>query len=317
MVQSIFSTYSQGENRITASIIQVLKNLPVNVVEHFLRMFSQTDAQEFLRFKNQVKGSESTPDAEISANFTLLFETKVVPNRIGISQLRKHAALAKERNAILVYLTPDQSRPEILNGHGVVWKSFQDLHNLISELIQEPTLILSERDQFLLRNLQDLFSESNLLPRVNEVVVVAASAAWPTYQKHGVYVCQAERSFRDVSLLAFYADGKIQKPIAKIADRYDNFDFSDKNLTTNPVLNSKLSGWLVDNLWAQNGALLQVFDLSTINCEDTIMLKSAVVNDLRNSDGRGYAYTQGQRYVALSDLQAAQTTSDLYYRNAQ
>ena len=157
MVSSIFSTYSQGENRVTSSIIQVLQNLPVNVVERFLEMFTQDDegsvahsSQEpFFRFKNQPKGERSVPDAEISAKFSVLIETKIKPNSVRKQQLEEHLRLA-QRGSSLVYLTPDYSCPNILKDKDVTWKNFQNVYDLIDELIREPTLIMSERDQFLL-----------------------------------------------------------------------------------------------------------------------------------------------------------------------
>jgi len=313
VAQGIFSTYSQGENRVTSTIIQVLKNLPVNVVERFLIMFSETDTQNFFRFKNQVKGPDSIPDAEISAKFCLLFETKTVPNSVNedqLSQLNSHLKIAEQKNATLVYLTPDQTIPKLLEDKGVVWKNFQDLFNLISELRTEPTLILSERDQFLLKNLQDFFSESELLPIIDEVVVVAASTAWPVYQKHSIYVCQAERSFRDVGLIGFYAEGGVQNLIAKINKRYE-IEFSDDHLKDDTKMNTKLKNWLNDND-KEKGKRLQVFDLSGAkNDETTIDLKKTIPNDLKNESGRVYAFTQGQRYTSLSKLEKATTTSDL------
>jgi len=310
MVQSIFSTYSQGENRVTSSIIQVLRNLPINVVEHFLIMFSEKDTQSFFHFENQVKGKDSVPDAEISANFRLLFETKIVPNGINEGQLDKHLELANRENTILVYLTPDQSKPKQLVDKQVVWKSFQHLFDLISELLKDPTFILSERDQFLLRNLQDFFYESKLLPKKDEVVVVAASTAWPVYQKYGIYVCQAERSFRDVGLIGFYAEGKIQRLIAKIYGQQKSFKFSKVNLEGDSELNVRLRKWLDENPEAEDFQL-QVFDLSNKESNDTITLPNEIRNDLTNDSGRGYAFTQGQRYTLLSKLKEAETTSNL------
>lgn len=311
MDQSIFSTYSQGENRVTASIIQVLKNLPINVVEHFLIMLTNDNFKQFFSFKNQVKGIKSILDAEISADFKLLFETKRYPNSIKLEQLEDHLKFAsKEKKTILVYITPDHSMPRELENKNVVWKSFHDLDGLISELLAEPTLILSERDQFLLRNLQDFFSESELLPEVDEIVVVAASKAWPEYQKYGLYICQAERHFRQVQLMGFYSEGKVQKSIAKIDKCIDNFKLSAESLKDDTNLNDKLKIWLEDNPSAKN-TQIQVFDLSEVESTDTISLNKPIVNDLKNAKGRGYAFTQGQRYVLLSQLQSANTTSDL------
>lgn len=273
-------------------------------------MFAASDKQSFFNFENQPKGTNSIPDAEISANFCLLFETKTVPNGINVAQLKNHLQWAKKKNAILVYLTPDQSKPEQLEGKPVVWKSFQDLFDLISELLEDPTMILSERDQFLLRNLQDFFTESGVLPKIDEVVIVAASVAWLDYKKYGLYVCQPRRSFRDVGLIGFYAEGMIQKSIAKINRRVDGFECSDDNLKEDSPMNTKLKRWFADNDWA-DGKQIQVFDLSEIDGKETISLEKEIPNDLKNEKNRGYAFTQGQRYTLLSELKNATTTSDL------
>ena len=312
---SIFSTYSQGENRVTSSIIQALKNLPVNVVNRFLEM----DNQNFIQFINQPKSkkesSESTtiPDAEISAKFNLLFETKTTENRVNLKQLNGHLVVANNKNADLVYLTTDQSKPALLIQKNVVWKNFQNLFDLISELMEDPSLILSERDQFLLKNLQDFFVESELIPVKDEVVIVAASSAWKIYEKYGVYVCQAGRSFRNVGWIGFYAEGQIQKSIAKIKRPSEDSQFPENSLEGDTELKKKLSAWLTDNAWAM-GELLQVFDISNIESEETVHLPNSIQNDLRNANGRAYAFTQGQRYTSLPQLEDAKTTSDLLKR---
>jgi len=313
MTQGIFSTYKQGENRVTSSLIQVLKHLPVNVVEAFLRFFSSNKtegAQNFIKFENQIKGVGSVPDAGIFANFNLLFETKIVQGSIDHKQMTDHVKFARDNKATLVYLTPDLTIPKMLRCEDIVWKSFQNLDDFISEILADQAFILSERDQFLLKNLQILFVESGLLPKIDEVVIVAASTAWPVYKKHGVYVCQANRSFRDVKWIGFYAEGQIQPSIAHIKERCEEFEFSEGNLQDDAGLNTKLSGWLKDNEWAK-GLKLQVFDLTTSGSHETETLPNPIPNDLTNNSGRRFAYTQGQRYILLETLKIAKTTSNL------
>lgn len=310
---NIFSTYSQGENRVTSTIIQVLKNLPINVVERFLSMFAETDAQNFFSFTNQVKGKKSVPDAEISSNFKLLFETKITSNAVNEDQLKAHLKLCQEKKDQLVYLTPDAEKPELLKDENVVWKSFSDVYELINELLTDTDLILSERDQFLLRNLQLLFEDSKLLPVIENCVVVAARIAWPAYEKHGVYVCQAGRTFRKVDWLAFYCGGEIQPKVAKIHYSKD-VKFPDKNGDTDTNLSDQVKRWLKDNEHAY-GQTLKVFKLSRPEDNETVDLEKTIPNDLKNESGRGYAFTQGQRYTSLDALKNAETTKDLVKEN--
>lgn len=77
------------------------------------------------------------------------------------------------------------------------------------------------------------------------------------------------------------------------------------------ALRDKLIGGVAANDWAQGGAPLQVFDLSEPGAEDTVELPDAIRNDLKNKSGRGYAFTQGQRYVSLAALKKDRTTSEL------
>lgn len=316
-MQTIFSTYTQGENRVTSTIIQVLKNLPVNIVDRFLMMFTSSDTQTFVNFRNQVDGGNSVPDAEISANFRVLFETKIIPNSINETQLKNHVKMLEGTNDTLVYLTPDDVIPQVLKAHNetfsdknIKWKSFEQISNLISELVDDEALILSERDQFLLRNLQEFFEESGLLPIIDEVVIVAASTAWPVYQKHGLYVCQPQRAFRSTKWLGFYANGYIQPKIAKIISNHDNYEHGSGNLEESSIPRDKLSNWLDDNQDAK-GLKSQIFDLSCPGSDDTVTLNSEIPNDLKNSRGRGYAFTQGQRYTTLEKLRIAKVTTDL------
>ncbi|MCF6273562.1 MAG: hypothetical protein L3J37_10305 [Rhodobacteraceae bacterium] len=324
-MNSIFSTYSQGENRVTSTIIQVLKNLPINVVEQFLIMFSESDEQEYFGFNNQVKGEGSVPDAEISAKFSLLFETKVKQKAVGARQLRKHLEFAKNRKSLLVYLTPDIRKPKELTDAEVVWKSFQDVYDLIGELIEDTSLILSERDQFLLKNLQDFFSDSGLLPKPDQVLVIAARIAWPAYCKHGVYICQSGRSFRDVDWLGFYSDGVIQSKVAKVEYRNPLFSFSDSDTVSAQLLEEnsterfgvgpedlqrKLQGWFDGNQWAI-GKTVQLFSLSGVDSAETETLDGPIKNNLKGRGGKGTAYTQSQRYVPLAMLKSSKLTSEL------
>lgn len=311
MSNSIFSTYSQGENRVASTIIHVLRNLPINVVERFLGMFADADDQNFFAFKNQVRGENSVPDAEISSNFKLLFETKTVPNGVRKEQLNAHLNLCTAKETTLVYLTPDNVRPSLLDQKAVIWKSFADVYELINELCDSSDLVLSERDQFLLRNLQGFFEETGLLPTKDECVIVAARTAWPVYLKHGIYVCQVGRNFKPVDWIGFYCDGEIKPKIARIRSRAEvNLPAADEfaKVDLPPHINS----WLSDpeNEWAF-GESVQVFEISGATDSDTRSLEGPINNDLKNNAGRGYAYTQGQRYTSMGALEAAKTTKDL------
>jgi hypothetical protein len=68
MATNIFSTYSTGENRITASILAVLQSLALQRTERLLGALLEQADFELIRFENQpAKGGKGVPDAIIYA----------------------------------------------------------------------------------------------------------------------------------------------------------------------------------------------------------------------------------------------------------
>ena len=67
MTTPLFSTYRQGENRITATFLTVLQRLSLPNIDHILRRLLGKDEDSFslVSFENQVHGKESVPDAKI------------------------------------------------------------------------------------------------------------------------------------------------------------------------------------------------------------------------------------------------------------
>jgi len=71
---SLFSTYRQGENRVTSSMIAVFERIGLGLVERLLGAAAGESALELVTFRNQVgRTPGSVPDAEMSANFRFLF----------------------------------------------------------------------------------------------------------------------------------------------------------------------------------------------------------------------------------------------------
>jgi hypothetical protein len=88
----LFTTYSQPENRVTASMVAVFERLGLDTLEELLWRATGEASLSFVSFSNQVAGPESVPDAAISSSFQYLFEIKVVRNALRESQLRGHLA---------------------------------------------------------------------------------------------------------------------------------------------------------------------------------------------------------------------------------
>ncbi|MFM7160157.1 MAG: hypothetical protein ACKO3P_07285, partial [Planctomycetaceae bacterium] len=66
---------------------------------------------------------------------------------------------ANETTTLLLVLTPDDSRPievEKVGDQRVVWASFSRLDQAIDEILEDKYEVMSEREAYLLRELQNI-----------------------------------------------------------------------------------------------------------------------------------------------------------------
>jgi hypothetical protein len=311
---SLFSTYSTGENRVTASILEVLRALSLRHAERILGAMLEAPELQLLEFASQVaRGGRGVPDATISSNIRLLIETKIVRNAIDVGQIERHVERLNqcaETKKYLLVLTPDAAQPPNLDRFPpklVVWSSFADLNQAIDELFEDKEEVISERDAYLLRELQAMLEEENLLAATDEVLVVAARWALDEYRQASAYVCQPNRRFRDVERMVFYTQGAIAPFVPKVIAKYETVEFR-RGAHSGPL--GAAVDALLDRGARPDGAQQKVILLTPPDHPDTISLKAPVVNDL-TSAGRPIAFTQGQRYVSLERLRSAQTTTAL------
>lgn len=324
----LFSTYRQGENRVTSSMLAVFERIDSSVLETLLAAASgEAGALQMVTFVNQPVGKgDSVPDARIAASFSYWFEVKTARNalRPEEKQLTEHLASLGESGGDerLFVITPDPSRPpavDALNDRRVVWFNFQALSDAIDESLADERGTVAEQTRFLLRELQSLLAEDDLLD-TDDVVVVAARFAYPEYLKHRVYVCQANRAFRDgLTHLGFYAESAIQAVVPRILRRADPVPFTPEEV------DRRRSGDDLDHLIADaieillatgtrpEGSEYGVFLLSGPDDPKTVRLEVPIVNDTVAASGRPWAWTMGQRYVSLSRLTrpGMKLTSDL------
>lgn len=315
MPDSIFSTYRTGENRVTASILAVLRSLALHRTERLLGALMERSEFELVTFQNQAaKGGRGVPDASITASCRLLVETKIERNAVRTDQIRRHLErlnTAPEAVKVLLVLTPDDSSPAAIAEIGdpkVSWASFAALDQAIDELLQDPTEVISEREAFLLRELQAMLAEEGLVSLANDVVVVPARNAWPEYRDFHAYICQPKRPFQSVRRMAFYTNGAIQTLVPTILEIRDEVLFE-------PGIHADVLGNLVDRILAagarETGLLHKVMLLSPPDDTRTLKLEREIENDLTADSGRTTAFTQNQRYVSEEKLRKARTTSEL------
>jgi hypothetical protein len=190
----------------------------------------------------------------------------------------------------------------------VAWASFAALDQAIEELLKDPSEVISEREAFLLRELQAMLGEEGLVSLANDVVVVPARHAWPEYRQFHAYVCQPKRPFQGVRRMAFYTGGAIQTLVPTILETRDEVPFESG-------IHEGALGALIERMLAagvrEKGQLHKVMLLSPPDDPRTLKLEREIENDLTAGSGRTTAFTQNQRYVAEERLRKARTTSDL------
>ncbi|HTQ40458.1 MAG TPA: hypothetical protein VMJ32_15645 [Pirellulales bacterium] len=315
MPYNIFSTYAIGENRVTASILAVLQSLSLERMTRIIGALFERPEFELVSFKNQVSGgADGIPDAEISSSCRLLIETKIKQNALDLEQLKRHVSRfkdTKEATKLLLILTPDDRTPDVINEFSpeiVTWASFVKLHQAIEELLNDRTEIISEREAFLLKELQVMLDREDLISSAKDVVVVAARRAWPDYQRNHAYVCQPGRQFQRTDRMAFYANNQIYQLVPRILDVHDPVEFiPDRH---GEKLDNLIKKIIQETPQRKNEQHKVVF-LSAPDSPDTVILSKPIPNDLKTKTGRAAAYTMGQRYTTTILLQKAKSTSDL------
>jgi len=229
---SLFSTYSQGENRVTASILAAFERLSFGVVEGILQALCREAPGPLLIFANQPTGDEhSRPDARIGASFAFWIETKAAAGAVKKDQLKKHlTALDKEAPVVyqrLIVLTPDPVQPPVIasiDDSRLVWASFDDLVSIIQESLRRDEDVFdldrrfpTEQESVMLREIVRFLDASRLLSGAeNRVLVVPARVALGEYHQYSAYICQPNRSFRPSARMAFYVDKRVNRCIPRV-----------------------------------------------------------------------------------------------------
>jgi hypothetical protein len=314
MQSSIFSTYSSEENRVTSSILAVMKFLSLQRTERLLGAIMEQSEFELVHFQNQPsKGGDGVPDASISSSCQILIETKIKRDTVSPDQLQRHLKRLNDNESeqFLLVLTPDESRPLVideLQDKRIVWTSFASLDQAIEEILSDNQEIISEREAFLLRHLQIMLVEKNLIGLVNDVVVIPARKAWSEYNETNAYICQAERVFQPVKYLAFYESSQIHRIVPRILEIHDSivFERGIHKGRLDEVVNS-----FIESRRREEGGRHKVILLSAPDDSQTQRLDEPIVNDLTSENGRKTAFTQNQRYVSLDRLKKARKTSEL------
>lgn len=328
MNDSIFSSYSTGENRVTASILAVLRCLALPRIERILGALMEDAEFQLVRFQNQpAKGGKGIPDGEIGSSCRLLLETKFVRNGLNQDQLKRHLErldTSTEKDRMVLVLTPDDAAPNLIgdiNDERLVWSSFAALNQAIDEMLsgeENEKEVISEREEFLLRELQKMLIAEGLIGSSKEVLVIPARQAWEFYKEHHVYSCPSGRAFQPVKYIAFYTGNEIRPLVPKILDEPPDPVIIERGKyhgrlgeVVNEILERHEKGTLPAGWDLGPGRHLKVFLLSAPDAVETVKLAEAIINDLTSSNGQRIAFTQNRRYASLEALRKAKKTSEL------
>ena len=314
-MNSIFSTYSTGENRVTASFLAVLRSLSLDRIQRLLGALLEQSEFELVKFENQhTHEGKGVPDAIIQCSARIFIETKIAHNAVKVPQLKRHLEAldqANEKSAHLLVITPDNHLPAAivqLSDSRLAWASFTALDQAIDEILDDKYEVVSEREEFLLREFQNMLMQEQLIASENDVVIVAARNAWPEYNQYHAYVCQPNRTFQLVNRLGFYSDGQVYRLVPKILESHPEV-LMKKGMHKGTL--GSLVDKLIDDKLRPVGESFMVMLLSEPQSPNTLQLPKPIPNDVKSSTGRGWAFTLGQRYVSTEALIRAKSTSEL------
>ena len=320
MPNPLFSTYTQGENRVTSTVISVLEHVNNQLAEDILEALTDESDLSLVSFDNQVTGVDSVPDAAIKSSTALWFETKTSRDAVDKAQLENHLhALDEDTTELqrLIVLTPDSQLPDevaALDDERVVWANFDRLTDTIETVLERDVgnaeasmSVPTEREAFLLRELSRfLYDEDLVSGKENRVLVVAARKAWPEYQEHGLYFCQPNRSFKPVNHLAFYTDGEIKTTVPSVTGAIESIELTEEAIRNRADLSQSQREKLLDTVATLRNMGSERYGETekVIFLQEGIELDRPVENDKTASDSdRTVAFVQGHRYVSFSKLQ--------------
>lgn len=299
---SIFGEYKQAENRVTAAFLQICKIGGEDFIRYLTSQLNIQLPSSEIAIQSQVKGTGSVPDGLLESNFSfrLFVESKIATNSINEKQLAGHKSQIKSNTDFLIYLTPDDSKPNILGQ--VNWSNWITIINIFNDYLQSSQSDNIQLLEFLIEHFNTLLINLNLLGyswdlNNDNVIIVAGSWAEGVAINYNFYACQNKRTFKPAKYLAFYNSNQIRYVFEIISAPID-----DCNLSNQPELKDYLS--VVEPNYA--GDLRKYFKLKlTYNI-------GPVINDKIDKNGNPCPYTYGQpRYTKLNTLMNATRTSQL------
>jgi hypothetical protein len=300
---SIFGEYKQAENRVTAAFLQICKVGGEELIRFLTNQLKIQLPSSEISIHSQVKGNESVPDGLLKSNFSfnLYVESKIKTNSINTKQLDGHRKQIKNNTDFLLYLTPDEDRPKILED--THWANWLTVVNIFNDYLQSSKSDNKQLLEFLVEHFNTLLDNLNLLGSKwnlsnDNVLILAGSWAEGVALNYNYYICQNKRSFRPARYIAFYNNNQIRYIFEVLKSPEDDVDLSNDSKYTNYIKQAEPNYSPKD--------LRKVFTLKYIQNIGPI------INDNTDKNGRPCPYTYGQpRYSTIDKLNNATRTSQL------
>jgi hypothetical protein len=152
-------------------------------------------------------------------------------------------------------------------------------------------------------------------PDDDVLVVPGGKVAVADYLRHHAYICQPERSFRDVERMGFYRNGQIEPFFPRIRYRRMNLDWTRANAEALRQTGAALDGEVADLIERtlddpgdprHEGLRYQVLLLTPKDDPHTLTLTQPVNH---RTVGRGTAWVQGTRYTSEEALRRNPATT--------
>ena len=300
---SIFGEYSQPENKVTAAFLQICKVGGEQLIRRLTKEIGILIPNSEIEISSQVKRGETVPDGLLESNFSfrLFVESKISKNSVNLKQLAGHRQKIKCDNDFLLYLTPDESKPEVLED--TKWASWQQIVSTFDVYVEKYQSDNKPLLEFLIGHFHTLLENMKLLDNQwdlnnDRVLILAGSWAEGVALKYKYYIGQNRRSFKPSKYLAFYIDSQIRNVF-----EIKNAPEDDVNLLQR---DSEFGEYVKRAEPNYSGDLKKVFTLG-----EAIEI-GPVDNDSIDKNGKPCPYTYGQpRYTTLSALKKAKRTSEL------
>lgn len=300
---SIFGSYNQTENRVTATLLQILK---IGGTEFIGKLMNQIEEIDFpsseINIVTQEREMHNVYDGMLDCNFAfrVLVESKIEIGKINKKQLDGLIKNAVNPTDYILFITPDNSKPQILETkeRPIYWTNWKRINEILKEINtnQEPlNFLINEYEKFL-----EFLKLLNVVSPEQRVQIAAGSYGEPIALKFGFYACQNYRTIKESRYLAFYNNRGIHSLFEILGEPINNCDLSK-------IDNNNVKQYLIDyepNYSSRDKR--QFYNLKLV--DDKLTIKHSG----ENKKGKKTAFTMGVfRYTTIDKLKSAKTTEDL------